>query len=367
MSLSKIIEFIKSGGESCNEGEHDHMVSTQHFRFPTWFEQKIQFITRYVFWCLALSFFNLAKDITPVWLSTAQVNAALIVYFLLVSCLYIHARKKHNCRSRFRLAMWIDIMIVTFAVLNDPYPLPPTILVYIVVVLGNGMRYGMRMFAEALLGSLAALMLAFTCRFAGSLQEMSPGLFFLNLFGGIILIYSYFLMGRIESSRQKLEQHSRMDHLTGLMNRRALFEIAAHLLNSIERRKSHMAVMFADLDKFKLINDTFGHAIGDEVLTDFATILMNNIRGADVAARLGGDEFVLLLPDSDMDHAEMVAKRIQSEVKSYAKRNGYELSVTIGLGEAPEHGRSLADILDHVDTALYQSKLSSNGNGIERV
>ncbi len=368
MNLPKFINNSKQADlNHCSDYQHHKFVSSGSNRFPSWSEQKIQFLIRYIFWCLALAFFNFVQDIDPAWLSRTEVNGVLLVYFFCVTGLFLHGQKNHNCRARFRLAMWVDIIIVSFGVLNDPYSLPPTVLVYIVVVLGNGMRYGMKIFGEALLGSFAALMISFSMRFAGSLQEMSPGLFFLNLFGGIILVYSYFLMSRVESSRQKLEQHSRVDHLTDLINRRALFEYADHLFNAIERRKSIMAVMFADLDKFKAINDSYGHAIGDTVLKDFAKILMKNVRGADVAARLGGDEFVLLLPDADIDHAEVVARRIQDEVRNYAKDRGYDFSVTIGLGEVPAHGKSLADLLEQVDRALYLSKFDRERGGIERV
>ncbi len=335
-------------------------------RASSWQEQKVQFRTRYLFWVLAMAFFNLSNGLAPAWLTLARMNWALMVYAVCVTALFIHASKIHCCPARYRLAMWLDLAIVAIAVVNDPYPLPPSELVFIVVVLGNGMRYGMRIFAEALAGSFAAIILAFILRFTGHGQELSPGLIFLNLFGGIILVYSYILMGRIEKNRHQLEQQSRLDSLTGVMNRRALFELATPMIQQAERSKSPLTVMFADLDKFKAINDSCGHSVGDLVLRDFADILQHAVRGYDLVARLGGDEFVLLLPDANMDQAEQTARRIQQAVRDYATQKKLDFSVSFGLGEAPRHGSELATILHQVDLALYQSKTDRH-NGIERV
>ncbi len=334
---------------------------------PSWAEQQIQFFTRYLFLGLGLVFFNLAEGIEPAWMSLTQLNLAYGLYFLLHTAVVLHAYRQHHYPLRYHLAMWLDVAIVSLSVLNDPYALPPSMLVFIMVVLGNGMRYGMRMFAEALAGCLGALMLVFTLRYLNNHQVVSPGLLYLNLFGGIILIYSYILMARIEKSRKQLEQRSRLDTLTGLMNRRALYEFADYLFPYTERHGGSLAVMLADLDRFKHINDSYGHAKGDEVLQRFSAILKDSIRGSDIAARLGGDEFVLMFPDTDLDQAEAVAQRIQSQVKKYALESRLDFGTTIALGEAPAHGSTLDEILHNVDAALYQSKNNLDCSGIQRV
>ncbi len=335
--------------------------------FPTWQEQKVQFFTRYLFWALGLTFFNFAEGIEPVWISLGQLNLAYGAYFLLHTSIVVHAARRHDCPPRYRLAMWVDIAIVSISVLNDPYALPPSMLVFIMVVLGNGMRYGMRMFGEALAGCFGALMLVFSLRYMGRIQELSAGLMFLNLFGAIILIYSYILMSRIERSRMQLEQRSRLDTLTGLMNRRALYESADYLFSFMERHGGGIALILADLDRFKAINDSYGHARGDEVLQRFADILQHSVRTTDIAARLGGDEFVLLLPEAGLDEAETVAKRIQDQVREYARGAGLDFGTTIAFGEAPAQGRTLDELLQRVDEALYLSKGRSDCTGIQRV
>ncbi|MBI5462443.1 MAG: diguanylate cyclase [Gammaproteobacteria bacterium] len=335
-------------------------------RAPGWPEQMIQFLTRYLFVALGILFFNFTQGIDPVWMTRLQLNTAYAVYFVINSTLFWHASRQHISPRRYRIAMWVDIAITAISVLNDPYAIPPSLLVFIMVVLGNGMRYGMRLFREALIGCFAAAMLVLSLRYASDSTSISPGLVFLNLFGGIILVYAYILMGRIEHSRTQLEQRSRIDTLTGLLNRRGLLETADYLFGQLQRDRDRLVVMFADLDKFKLINDTHGHATGDEVLKRFARILRGTLRNSDIAARMGGDEFVLILNDTDAEQAEGVAQRIQQQVAECAAAHRLECSVTIGLGEAPTHGNTLADLLAQVDRALYHAKARQGGGGIMR-
>ncbi len=333
-------------------------------RYPSWPEQQVQFVTRYVFWVLGILFFNFVEGIEPARWSLAQVNGAFAAYFLLNTAFFWHATPHPANVVRYRLAMWVDILITSIAVLNDPYAIPPSILVYIMVVLGNGMRYGMRLFAEALAGSFTAAMVVLSIRYMYEIQSLSPGLLFLNLFGAIILVYAYILMSRIERSRTELEQSSNLDTLTGLYNRRALLEIADGMFRQLGRGRRGFVMLFADLDKFKAINDEFGHAAGDLVLKQFADILRRTLRGGDVAARYGGDEFVIFLDDTDIAEAEQVAIRIQTQVTGWARANGMDFSVTFGLGEAPTHGNSFAVLLEQVDKALYHSKSTHTGGGL---
>ncbi len=334
------------------------------YRYPSWQEQQVQFFTRYIFLLLGFLFFNMVEGITPSYWSTSQLNLAFVTYFVLNTLLFMHAGKFHIHPRRYHIAMWTDIIIVSVCVLNDPYPITPSLLVFIMVVLGNGMRYGMRLFAEALIGSFTATILILTARYTLNNAELSPGLIFLSLFGGIILVYSYILMGRIERSRHQLELHSNLDTLTGLLNRRALQDVAQTMFQRLLRNQKKIVMLFADLDKFKAVNDKLGHAAGDMVLKQFADIVRNNIRSTDVAARYGGDEFIMLLEDSDLKDAENVAMRIQEQVNNWAGKNSIDFSVTFGLGEAPTHGDNFASLLEQVDKALYHSKSAHTGGGL---
>jgi diguanylate cyclase (GGDEF)-like protein len=334
------------------------------YRYPSWQEQRIQFITRYVFVALGVVFFNMVEGISPVFWGHLPLNMAFGIYCLANTLSFLHARKHHISPTRYQIAMWIDIAITSICVLNDPYPIPPSLLVFIMVVLGNGMRYGMRLFAVSVLGSFAAGMLVLSARYALGDARFSPGLLFLNLFGGIILVYAYILMGRIEHSRRELERRSSVDALTGLLNRRALHDVANTMFQRLQRNQLHFVMLFADLDRFKTINDSFGHAVGDRALRQFADIVSQSIRSTDVAARFGGDEFVMLLEDSTLGEAETVAHRIQQQVGDWARASGMDLSVSFGLGEAPTHGHSFATLLESVDQAMYHSKSGQAGGGL---
>jgi diguanylate cyclase (GGDEF)-like protein len=339
-------------------------VTVSGFRFPSWPEQQVQFITRYVFLMLGVLFFNLVEGVEPAYWSLAYLNVAFGLYLLLNTVFFIDARRRHIYPLRYHVAMWVDIGLTSICVLNDPHPVPPSLLVYIMVALGNGMRYGMRLFAESLIGCFGAAMLVLSMRHLLINQTLSPGLLFLNVFGGIILVYSYILMDRIDRSRSQLELKSNIDVLTGLLNRRALQEVA-HLVFQRLQRGSHKVVMlFADLDKFKAVNDELGHATGDRVLQQFADILRESLRSTDIAARFGGDEFIVLLEEVSLEEAEIVAKRVQDSVNQWARDNRIDFSVTFGLGEAPTHGDSFFSLLEQVDQALYQSKYRDTGGGL---
>jgi diguanylate cyclase (GGDEF)-like protein len=334
------------------------------YRYPSWQEQRIQFVTRYVFLALGVLFFNLVEGVRPAYWSLWQLNIALGTYFVFNTLLFAHAHRYHiHCR-RYHLAMWLDILITSVCVLNDPYQIPPSLLVYIMVVLGNGMRYGMRLFAESLIGSFAATMVVLSLRYVLGDAQISPGLLFMNVFGGIILVYAYILMGRIERSRRELELHSNLDTLTGLLNRRALYDVANEMFQRLQRNQVSFTMLFADLDKFKAVNDEFGHAAGDRVLKVFADIMRETIRNTDVAARFGGDEFVMLLEDTSVGEAGVVAERIQQKVTSWCGEHGIDFSVSFGLGEAPTHGETFAGLLEQVDQAMYDSKLRHAGGGL---
>ena len=334
------------------------------YRYPPWQEQKIQFFTRYVFLFLGFLFFNAVDGIAPAQWSLLQLNAALGIYLLINTLLFLHARKHNFHTRRFHLAMWVDIVITSICVLNDPYPIAPSLLVFIMVVLGNGMRYGMRLFAESLIGCFTATMLVLSARYLIDGASLSPGLIFLNLFGGSILVYAYLLMERIDRNRRELELRSNLDILTGLLNRRALLDIVNTMFQRLHRNERKFAMLFADLDKFKAVNDELGHATGDLVLKQFAEIITRSIRSCDSAARFGGDEFIILLESTSLEDAECVATRIQQQVNYWAEENAIDVSVTFGLGEAPTHGDNFHSLLEQVDRALYHSKTAHTGGGL---
>ena len=115
--------------------------------------------------------------------------------------------------------------------------------------------------------------------------------------------------------------------MTGLLNRRGLYEKSGKLFRAQDLGRHSVTVLFADLDGFKSINDTLGHPAGDKVLREVALMVGASMRASDIAARFGGDEFVMLLPDCPLDDAMHVAGRLQQAVADWAAGVGITLSV----------------------------------------
>ncbi|GBE00425.1 putative diguanylate cyclase YcdT [bacterium BMS3Abin07] len=344
----------------------DKQSHKQQWRYPSWSEQRLQYITRYVLLVTGLIYFNGMFEYSSSWMSITQLNLFLFGYVLFVTISFIFAHIKHHSPLRFRIAMWVDIFAVSIGVLNDPFVVPLCSLVYIIIVLGNGMRYSMSLFVEALAGSFASAMIVLTMRYAGSVYSITPGVVFLYVFATMILVYSYILMQRIDVAHQNLQESSRIDHLTGLLNRSALMESVKSCFSCLETGNGNdrLVVMFADMDKFKQVNDTLGHAVGDQVLVEIANIIRYSVRGDDIAARYGGDEFVLVIRDIGMGQADMISKRIQESVRTWGRENGIDVSLSIGIGEAPTHGNSFDVVLESVDRALYYSKSTHGPGGV---
>ena len=157
-----------------------------------------------------------------------------------------------------------------------------------------------------------------------------------------------------------------IDPLTGLANRRAFMDRAQRLFDRAEGDESPIALLAFDLDRFKKVNDTFGHPAGDHVLRIFADVLSRTMRPADLAGRIGGEEFSIVLPGCGAEAALAIARRIRRAFKDDAKFvNGQpiEATVSVGVAVAPEHGAGLADMIASADDALYRSK----GMGRNRV
>lgn len=153
----------------------------------------------------------------------------------------------------------------------------------------------------------------------------------------------------------KLAHH---DHLTGLANRFLLNERAQQALRRMSRNPSPLALMLLDLDRFKQINDTLGHRVGDELLIELATRLKGLVREEDTIARLGGDEFVLLLADCDVDGAISVAEKVLEQISEPYSLSGHELQVTgsVGVAVYPNDGDSLEALMMSADLAMYSAK-----------
>jgi diguanylate cyclase (GGDEF)-like protein len=162
---------------------------------------------------------------------------------------------------------------------------------------------------------------------------------------------------------ERLRQQAIIDELTGLHNRRAFMAIGEHELRSADRTGRPLAVLFADLDGMKAINDSFGHAEGDRALRDTADIFRSTFRASDVVARLGGDEFCSLLPNCPPDQATVVLGRIEEALRLHRESRPFVLSLSLGVAfHEPGAPESFEDLIRRADAAMYKEKAGKSSS-----
>ncbi|CAI8159464.1 MAG: putative signaling protein [Pseudidiomarina mangrovi] len=173
----------------------------------------------------------------------------------------------------------------------------------------------------------------------------------------------------VTHTKQTLERLQRIaffDPLTGLPNRQ-LFRDRLHMAMSRVRRETRqLAVLFIDLDKFKQVNDVFGHLVGDQLLIDVAERLKHQVRETDTVARFGGDEFVLLIDSVETsDQVHRIADKVVQALRQpfTVKSERIPMPASIGLAMYPVHGDSAEALLHHADSAMYRAK-KAGGNQV---
>ena len=165
------------------------------------------------------------------------------------------------------------------------------------------------------------------------------------------------------TERKTIEEHINQlafyDSLTKLPNRRFLRDRIKHGIDVYQRTNNRLAILMMDLDKFKPVNDTLGHAAGDELLKQVGSRIKARLRAIDMVARLGGDEFVVLIESLEQDEqAAHIANAILQTLSQPFTINTYQVTISTSIGIAiyPEHGSNLDDLMDNADTALYHAK-----------
>jgi len=156
-------------------------------------------------------------------------------------------------------------------------------------------------------------------------------------------------------------QLATLDELTSISNRRGFMMLAEQNLRLCTRQNIPASLVFMDLNKFKLINDKYGHSEGDRVLTVFAELLKNTFRQSDLYARMGGDEFVILLPDTPKKKAEIIVKKFRQALEKHNRDadRGYDIEFSYGIVEfSPEKHRSIDSLLMDGDSLMYKQKKS---------
>jgi len=255
----------------------------------------------------------------------------------------------------------VAIVFVTLVVLLTGGSSSPFFFGYALVVAGAALVVRPRVtLALALVAGAGYLLAVLADAAGGPLEAGTIAVVAVNLTALLLLAYVATVVAREQRrTRDAAVRLSTMDGLTGLSNR-AYF--LAALEREIERSRRYsrgFCLLMADVDDLKLLNDSYGHRLGDRALVSVANVIRDGIRRIDTAARLGGDEFVILLPETDPSGAQVVAEKIRQGAAAIALRERETrvgVAVSIGLVAWPDDGRTVDELMASVDAAMYRSK-----------
>ncbi len=220
--------------------------------------------------------------------------------------------------------------------------------------------YGIFMFARGLFTEVFPTPQDF---FASNMLQTIT--FLLAIFLGIAWTFGFMMLNSerlefdLKSAQVELERMAKIDFLTGIANNRFFSEAGAAEIQRAHRYNRPLAVLMVDLDHFKKINDTYGHAIGDKALVELAAICKNLLRDVDIFGRLGGEEFAILLPETDIAGGGIIAERLLSAIAKTsieADNKILHLTVSIGVSELLPDEDQLQTLLKRADDAMYEAK-----------
>ena len=162
-----------------------------------------------------------------------------------------------------------------------------------------------------------------------------------------------------QAEYHKMYLNTTRDSLTGLLNYRAFLQRLDIELNRATRNDNSLVIIIIDVDKFKRINDTFGHAAGNEALKEIADLIRSSVRSIDVVARYGGEEFIIVLTDSDLNRAEQIADRIVNKISDHIflfDEQRMRITISAGLAEYPKDSDQVQKLIEAADKAMYNAK-----------
>ncbi|WP_163291950.1 diguanylate cyclase [Desulfovibrio sp. JC022] len=180
--------------------------------------------------------------------------------------------------------------------------------------------------------------------------------------GGFVFIYIYFLKRQVAARTMELQKMSQTDMLTGLYNRRKMDEVLQREFDRFKRYKRPLSLILIDIDNFKEINDTYGHAVGDKVLVRFAGILLSSTRSMDRIGRWGGEEFIIVCPETTVSEGVIIAEKLRSHIENSQFNTIGGSTASFGVTEIKDDDDFIS-IFVRCDAALYKSK----ENGRNRV
>ena len=171
-----------------------------------------------------------------------------------------------------------------------------------------------------------------------------------------LYISATFMILQLKRLYERERDLSRIDPLTRIANRRALFEAASQAKRLAERNGESLSISYVDVDNFKQLNDSLGHGAGDQVLALAAATIARTLRPSDVVARIGGDEFAILLPGANRDDADGIMRRVEGDLQHAMKECQWPVTFSIGIASFRSPFASVQEMLAAADKAMYAGK-----------
>lgn len=279
-----------------------------------------------------------------------EVKLALIVIALLNPVIFYFVWESRIARTIVLILFALYFSITSLNIINKPSS-----------TLSAGERAAKVSLISSILfmeGLIAVLVLLGETHIFFALLLISQSVLVLLFFGATLIIF-------LSDASQRYKKESITDFLTGLYNRRYFHNRLKEIIVMAQRHLTPVTLIMMDLDHFKHINDTFGHDVGDTVLKQTSKIIKNSLRGSDIAARYGGEEFCIMLPNTSLQGAGLLAERIRENVKAYefkTKQSSFNVTVSLGVTLIDINGNP-DEVLSKADEALYCSK----NNGRDQV